>query len=289
MRRLLVLVLLVMIAPALWAAGEKLPIWRVSSGDATVVLLGSVHLAYSEIYPLRDEIVEAFDQADTLVVEVDVTGPRALEIQQMILQRGMLPPDQTLDQLLSEPVWKALKKYLRSRGLPVEGFLGLHPALVVSTLGTMRLMELGMRPDMGIDQHFLKLARDNKPIVELETAEQQLELLMGFPDADLLMEQTLIQLGEIDLGIRAIYEAWKVGDAQQLNQLLLEDDLAGDPRFRELYELMFDRRNYAMAEKIEAYLAGGENSFVVVGAGHLVGSRGIIAILEQRGFELWQM
>jgi uncharacterized protein YbaP (TraB family) len=253
------------------------------------VLLGSVHLAFPEIYPLRAEIEEAFAAADKLVVEVDMTGPNAIEIQQMIFRRGVLPPGQTLEQQLSEPVWNDLEKYLRSRGLPVEGFMGLRPALVVTTLSTMRLMELGMRPDLGIDQHFLDLARDNKPIVELESAEQQLELLLGFPNADLLMEQTLRQLDEIDLGIRAIYEAWKAGDAAQLNRLLLEDDLATEPRFQSLYAAIFDRRNYAMTDQIGAYLRGSESYFVVVGAGHLVGPKGIIALLEQRGFQPRQM
>ena len=123
----------------------------------------------------------------------------------------------------------------------------------------------------------------------METAEQQLELLLGFSNGDLLMEQTLRQLDEIDLGIQAIYEAWKAGDTARLNRLLLEDDLATEPRFQALYEAMFDRRNYAMTDQIGAYLHGSESYFVVVGAGHLVGPKGIIALLEQRGFQPLQM
>ncbi|MEH6582806.1 MAG: TraB/GumN family protein [Halioglobus sp.] len=285
----ILLVLCLLFTGRLWAAGDRLPIWKVTTGQAEIVLLGSVHLAFANIYPLRPEIETAFDRADTLVVEVDVGGPNALAIQQTMLQRGLLPEGETLPGQLSAPVWKSLEHYLQSRGLPLEGFMSLQPGLVVATLSTMRLMEMGMRPDMGIDQHFLGLARHRKPILELETAQQQIDLLLGFPDQDLLMEQTLMQLDEIDLHIRPIYEAWKMGDAARLSELLLEDELAQEPRFQPLYEAMFDRRNEAMTEHLVGYLQGSGSYFVVVGAGHLVGQKGIISLLEQRGFDVQQL
>ena len=270
----------------LWAAGEKLPVWKVTGGNAEVVLLGSVHLAFADIYPLRSEIEDAFANSDQLVVEVDVGAHNARAMQQMLLQRGILPEGELLSGQLSQPVWLALQRYLKSRALPLEGFVTMHPALVVTTLTTMRLMELGMRPELGIDRHFLDMARGNKPVLELETAQQQFDLLLSFSQVDLLMEQALTQLDEIDLYIRPIYEAWKAGDADALSHLLVEDELSREPRFRPIFDAVFDQRNYAMTEKIEAYLDGSGRYFVVVGAGHLVGQKGIIALLKQRGFDV---
>lgn len=289
MQRLLILLLCFGFYPLSWGAGERLPIWRFSAGEADVVLLGSVHMAFHDIYPLRQEIEDAYAAAEHLVVEVDIGGANALAIQQSILQRGLLPEGELLSEQLSESAWKALEKYLRSRGLPVEGFQALRPGLVVLTLTTMRLMEMGMDPELGIDQHFLKAARGHKPILELETAQQQIDLLLGFPDANLIVEQTVGQLNSIDLYMRPIYEAWKAGDASALNRLLLEDELAREPRYAVFYEAMFDRRNDAMANKIADYLAGSGRYFVVVGAGHLVGEKGIIALLERRGFRARQL
>ena len=279
-------ILCILLAQPLWAAGEPLPVWKIGKGQAQVVLLGSVHLAFADIYPLRPAIEDAFASADKLVVEVDVGGPNALALHQMLLQRGTLPAGQSLPDQLSPPVWEALQTYLRSRGLPLEGFVRLHPALVVTTLSTMRLMELGMRPELGIDQHFLDVARDRKPILELETAQQQFDLLLDFPDPNFLVEQTLVQLDEIDLYLRPIYEAWKAGDAERLNQLLLEDELAREPRFQLIIEAMFDRRNEAMSQQIESYLEGVGSYFVVVGAGHLVGDHGIVSLLRKRCFKV---
>ncbi len=284
MLRIVLLLALSLSIPA-WGAGEPLLIWRVKHADTNLYLLGSVHVAFAEIYPLRDEIEMAFQQSDTLVVEVDIGGEGAQEIQQLLLQHGMQPPGQSLETSLSPETWDALSAYLRSRALPPEMFLNLRPGLVATTLSTLRLAELGMHADLGIDQHFLEQARRSKDIVELETVEQQVSLLLDFPEPDLLMAQTLNQLDEVDLYIRPIYDAWRLGDAEELNRLLLQDERESNPEFEPIYRRMFDDRNTQMTHKIVDMLNGEGRYFVVVGAGHLVGETGIIAQLEAQGFK----
>ena len=77
--------------------------------------------------------------------------------------------------------------------------------------------------------------------------------------------------------------SWKRGDAAALNKLVIEDELAKNPEYGELFERMFDDRNHDMTEKILALQREGGTYFVVVGAGHLVGKEGIIALLARQG------
>ncbi|MEH6516409.1 MAG: TraB/GumN family protein [Halioglobus sp.] len=285
MIRILLLAVALLSSRQAWTAGEPLLAWRVASPTSELYLLGSVHVAFEDIYPLREEIETAFSQSSTLVVEVDIGGDGALEIQQLLLERGALPPGESLEQSLSPATWEALLKYLRSRALPPEVFVGLKPALVATTLSNIRLAELGMHSELGIDQHFLNQARGSKNIVELETAQEQVSLLLDFPQPDLLMVQTLTQLDEIDSFIRPIYDAWRLGDSEKLNSLLLEDERQQHPEFELIYQRMFDDRNGRMTSRIVEMLATQGSYFVVVGAGHLVGETGIIAQLEQRGYQ----
>jgi uncharacterized protein YbaP (TraB family) len=284
-----VLLLCVVLASPVWAAGERLLAWQIQGQNAQVVLLGSVHMAYPEIYPLRDALEQAFAEADKLVVEVDIGGANTLAIQQLMLERGMLPEGESLQQYLLPQTWADLQYYLSSRGLPVDMFARLRPGLVVTTLSSMRIAELGMRPELGIDRHFLDRAKDKKPIMELESVQQQIELLLAFPEPDLLISQTLVQLDEIDLYLRPIYDAWRAGDPQLLNRLLLVDEQERNPQFQPVYDLFFVQRNRAMTEKIDSYLRGKGSYFVVVGAGHLVGDEGIISLLLQRGYRAQQL
>jgi uncharacterized protein YbaP (TraB family) len=271
------------------SAGERLFFYEVESAGAKVWLLGSIHLARPDIYPLRAEIQEAFAASDSLVVEVDIGGGNELAIQQMMLTRGTYPSGETVQQHLSAKTWNDLQIALRQFGLPVEVMAQFKPGMLVTTLSTMHMMKLGLAPEFGVDRHFLMSARGSKEILELETIEQQIDMLMDFPDEELLVKQTLEQLDQMDLIMSELVSAWKSGDSVKLERLIIDDDLARDPRYRKLHERMFDERNRKMVSKVDGYLKRGGTYFVVVGAGHLVGDVGMIDLLKRRGYQPRQL
>ena len=265
------------------AAGERLLFWEVETKRATVYLLGSMHLATADIYPLRDEIMQAYESADKLAVELDIGGARSAEIQQRMLMRGQYPPGTSLQDDLSPETWQELAARLESNGLPPAMMQTLKPGLVATTLSTVEMMKLGLNPEQGVDRFFLDRARGVKPIVELETVDQQLDVVLDTPQPDLLVRQTLDQLVDLESIMDRLVNAWKRGDARALAKLVIEDELAAHPEYRELHKRMFDDRNLRMTDRIVEMQQAGGRYFVVVGAGHLVGDQGIVAMLQRRG------
>ncbi len=282
LKKLLLCVLLLVSLP-LQAAGERLLFWHVSTVRAEVWLLGSMHLARPDIYPLREEIRQAFAASDALVVEVDIGGANELLIQQLMLERGTYRGDETIRDHLSPTTWQALQERLQQSGLPPAAMERMKPGLVVTTLAAIEMMKMGLSPDHGVDRHFLDQARAEKTILELETIEQQLDLILNFPDADLLVRQTLIEMDSLEATMKQLVDYWKRGDAEGLRRLVLDDELSRHPEFRPLMERMYDHRNRAMTDRIVGMQQRGGRYFVVVGAGHLLGDQGIIALLEKRG------
>ena len=57
-------------------------------------------------------------------------------------------------------------------------------------------------------------------------------------------------------------------------------DLEKGKRF---YEKLLGGRNQPMFRKIRKLLADGRTHFIVVGAGHLIGERGLLRMLEEAG------
>jgi len=55
-----------------------------------------------------------------------------------------------------------------------------------------------------------------------------------------------------------------------------------------VFDALFTKRNATMAAKIEGYLKETGEFFVVVGAGHLVGEKGIVELLKRKGFPVEQ-
>lgn len=64
-------------------------LWRVTSEDNTVYLLGSLHLLRGEHYPLSNVIEKAFEESKVLVLEVDLGVMSDPTTQLMMLTKGM--------------------------------------------------------------------------------------------------------------------------------------------------------------------------------------------------------
>jgi uncharacterized protein YbaP (TraB family) len=101
----------------------------------------------------------------------------------------------------------------------------------------------------------------------------------------------LVTLQELDKGARsleAIVAAWREGDAETIDALLNETLHAG-PELERIYRLLLVDRNVAMADKITAFMQQNKTVFVVVGAGHLVGEKGLVELFKKKGYQVEQL
>ena len=98
-----------------------------------------------------------------------------------MLRAGTLPADQTLQQQVSPATWSAVEAYLAGGGyLPASAVQRMQPWFFALTVAVMEMQRVGMDPQLGVEQHFMRaLERDGKPGMGLETIEQQLALFSG--------------------------------------------------------------------------------------------------------------
>ena len=268
----------------------KLFLWKATSKTNTVYLLGSIHVASPEFYPLPDEIEKAFAQSRALVVEVDLTKVNQEELKGQLLQKGMYPGREVVGNHLPKVTYERLRQYLTNKGLEPAMMEKFKPWALAVTITMLEVQSLGYESELGIDQHFLKNAVDRK-IVELESADEQVNVLSGLPEkleAEFLAS-TLDSADKTADLMKKTVAAWKAGDAEALEKLLGKDVIADRPELRGVYTRLLDDRNEKMARKIEPLLKGKDPAFVVVGAGHLLGPKGILKLLEKRGFAVEQV
>lgn len=268
-------------------------LWKATADDGnTAYLLGSIHVARPDFYPLAPEIEQAFEDSKVLAVEVDVLKVDAAALQQVMLTKGMYQGGGSLADDVSADTLKAFRAHCESSGLPAPALEKFRPWAVAITVAMMELQKLGYKPELGVDHHFLTKAHDaKKPVVELETAAAQIELLSGFGKEleDKFLLQTLVGLDDLDQTMETAVVAWKAGDAERLQEEMLDKSLREAPEAKPVFEKLFDERNVKMAEKIDGFLKGDEQHFVVVGAGHMLGEKGIVKLLEDKGYTVEQM
>jgi uncharacterized protein YbaP (TraB family) len=277
------IILLVSVSLTAFAENDKGLLWKVKTEQNTLYLFGSMHVAKPDLYPLRAEILDAFNSSNNLVVEVNIQNHDMLALQQWMAQHAYYPSDDSIKNHISAETWQRLLAFMQSNNLPPEALIQQRPGLLMVTLGMIELMKLGLDPSLGLDLHFLQQA-EGKTIIELETMQSQMELLLNIPDSDLALLQTLDDLEILDEVMSELTQAWKRGDEKALAKMLIEDVLSENPEYQPIYDALFFNRNRTMVNKIEAMLKQQNIYFVVVGAGHLVGEQGIIDILNKKGY-----
>jgi uncharacterized protein YbaP (TraB family) len=270
-----------------FAVQAKSFFWKAQSPSTTVYLLGSIHFAKSDIYPLDKNIEAAFDKASYLVVELDQKQLDQDNMRRHILKHGMYEKPDSVESHISESTLKLLKDYLERYDMPLRGYNRMKPGFLAMTLSIAHVIRLGYLPDNGIDMYFLKKAQDKK-VVQLETYADQLDLFFDMPDEELFLKHTLSQFEDIEQQIEETVTAWKNGDTEQMVKNVLIEPQQEYPELQEVYKKIYTDRNLKMAKKISQFLQHNEIYFVVVGAGHLIGDQGIINLLKNRGYKVTQ-
>lgn len=287
---LIVTLMLAVLQPAL-AAEDRGLLLKAHKGEQTVYLLGSIHLADETFYPLRKEMITAYENSDALVVEADILKAESdTTLQQQIMQESLYPPEDNLKNHLSADVYQQLQGWLKQRNIPEPIFNRQRPAIAMITLSMVEMQLRGLNPQLGIDRHFLLRAHENsKPVLELESVIEQLRMLNRLDNPDLYLKQTLEQLAEMDEFVPRMKTSWKNGNIDALYQLVIAEGLEEHPEFASLYDALFFQRNRTMAASIQKMSKNHSALFVIVGAGHLVGEKSVTDLLQKQGFEISQI
>jgi uncharacterized protein YbaP (TraB family) len=159
--------------------------------------------------------------------------------------------------------------------------------MVSITIETIALQQLGFDPAHGIDKHFRDAATAaGKRFVALETAEEQIGFLDGLSPGtqDAMLKESVEGIQAEQTEIRALARAWRAGDAATVERIALKG-LSESP---EVYNALLRDRNRRWVPQIESCVQT-RACFVVVGAAHLVGPEGLVALLKARGYAVEQL
>jgi uncharacterized protein YbaP (TraB family) len=269
------------------AAQAKTFAWKVTGKGGVVYLVGSVHLLSKDFYPLNPAIEAAYKDADLLVEEVDMAEMLDPTAQMGFLTRGMLPSATPLDKVISASTYALVTKRAADLGLPAEPFKLLKPWLVALMLVQAEWQKAGFDPELGLDKHFYDQAKaEGKTTQGLETAAYQISRLddMTMEQQEHLLSESLKDLDAEKANMARLVESWRAGDAPGVERIVLSE-LKQEPL---LYQRLLVERNRNWIPKIEALFARPRHALVVVGAAHLVGPDGLIAILRAKGYTVEQ-
>jgi len=257
--------------------------YQISKGDRQHWLLGSIHAGTTAIYPLPAAIERAWSQSQALVLEVDITNIPPAQLQGLSALTQLGNGERLQDQLPATLYQRTLMAGTRL-GLNETMLAPLRPWFAAITLTQAAMARSNFKSELGIDQHFAaRAAKEGKPVVGFETLLEQLSYLASVGDNQTLMlASTLDELPMLESGFAAVMKAWQQGDEATLINLLKEE-MAPPALQSWLEQTLLAERNHNWLAKWQNLP---EESFIVVGALHLYGDQGLLALLERQGWRI---
>jgi uncharacterized protein YbaP (TraB family) len=268
--------------------GHPVTLWQINGASNAVYLLGSIHLLRAEDHPLPAIIDTAYEDAEVIVMELDMDDLDPAYTQAAFNNAGVMNDGTTLRDLMGDDLYADAEASAKRIDVPLEMLAQSEPWLAAMTVELMMLYRVGFDPMLGVEMTMTsRAAADGKPIEGLETVDEQLGFLDGLPleaQREMLL-QTLAQAADFRESIDGLIRAWRHGDTGTLERQLLE----GIEQQPALHEALIVDRNRRWARSIAAWLDHDRDYLVVVGALHLVGDEGVPALLDQAGYEIRQL
>jgi len=279
-------------AVPMWAAAASSNgaglVYQVEGPNGRFYLAGSMHLLHAERASLPAPLERAYRNSASIVMEIDTDDGDAQDAGARLLEAAQLAPDASLQALLGEARWNTVRTALAEAGFDAERASRFEPwglALLLTQAGFARQ---GYTSAAGVEQQLTERARrDGKPISGLETAAMQIALLDGL-DMNVqrqMLDLTLEEVQEMPQMLDELEDAWRAGDLQRLEALLLE----GYRQMPELYTALLVERNRRWVSQIRAWPTTSPPRLVLVGALHLVGEQGLPALLQRAGYTVQRL
>lgn len=260
-------------------------------------IVGTSHMASAQFANKIKGISQAINETDQVYGEVDTDSMVMTTVKRRIERASSLPYGKTLRDVLTGPQYARVNNTLREllgagfENPEVNSRMGkLTPGALATQISTLMYLQAHMGefdPMNLIDDYFQKVAKHNgEPVGALETIDFQISLLYTSTSMERQIEQLMCVINNRNFIVECMEAA---------NEAYHDEDLAGvkaamderignscDSTPEEEARLIYDR-NIAWCAAMPAIMASKPTLFAV-GAGHLPGDKGVLALLKAAGY-----
>jgi len=273
-------------------ANTEAMLWKIEKdGLAPSYLFGTMHLSDPRIAQLTDRQKALIAQSKAVALEVADISDKALTAAMANVGHMLVYSDgASLSAQLSSDEFKTVQRLVTQAGMPEAASGVLKPWLISLLLATSDCERKQVASGAKVldSQVADQAQKDGVEIKGLETIEQQFESLASISDAE--------QIAMLKVGLRyadrsddmmetitQMYLRRDIGAAMPFQIALAVESGVPASAFDGFKTALLIDRNVRMRDAAEPLLQNG-SAFIAVGALHLVGSTGLVALLRERGY-----
>lgn len=290
-RNILSLALLVVVTAVPAVAGE-MPfsqgrLWRVENGaGATSWVVGTMHSADPAVATPWPALRQTMNRVDSVTVELVLDDTAVVA-----MRRAMTLDDgRTLGEIAGPKRMDRIEAVGATYGIPVEALQQFRPwavNMIFSTPPSELKRQAAGQPML---DNVLRNYGESRglQIYGIETIKEQIAIFADYSEKDqlALLDMTLGMQSEIQSQFDDLREAWLAGDLARLYKSAMEVPPGADTALLdEFIRRLVHERNRRMANRIAPVLDQG-NGLIAVGALHLPGDDGLLALLQKKGYRI---
>lgn len=274
------------------AEPAHMPFYVATNGTTTIYLLGTLHIGdpsdYPSSQPFRAPILAALAASPMLALELSPDD--LIASQEDVSKYGVCSYD-CLPRLLPAPLWRKLTARLRRNEGALAGIRRTRPWLAALLVETYSSLAAGLQTEYGTEAQLQNVyLRLRGKVVGLETLAEQMRAFTNLTLAQQreMLEQDLQQTpAETVADVKALHRLWRIGDADAIaawssaksERLASSSSVARSLDNRIVYD-----RNRRFTSRMVQLAAPNKPVFVAIGALHLGGPKGVLALLQRQGF-----
>jgi uncharacterized protein len=258
---------------------EKSLLYEISSNGLTQpsYIYGTIHIICKDDFVMTEATKQKFSATQQVYLELDMDDPKMMP---EMMKSMYMTDGSTLKTLLSEADYQKVSQFFKDS---LKTNIGTMDKMKPFILSSMTIPKLIACPSQSYEETFVKMAKnENKEVLGLETVQEQFGALdkMGMKkQADLMLVKMIENWNEGKQELKQLITDYKNQDVEALyadmaDSKTMDAEFEGD---------LLANRNQNWIPKIQK-ITKEKPTFFAVGAGHLGGKKGVIALLRESGF-----
>ncbi len=271
--------------------------WKATRGDATLHLIGTMHLADPRLDAPLGRLKPTVESADLLLLEMTNEDELALQNRLTTDPSLLLMPDATLPELLTEDQWDQMSEALNARGVPPFMAARFQPWYVSILLAIPPCAAQGDLSEGGMDARIEEIAETQGiPSAALEDVETIFAAFSNQPrqtQIDMMLSSLVDPAINEDLFATMLASYFDEAPAEgwAMSTILAErySPVASDAAaaiFATMEQALLIDRNRAWIPVLIEATETHDTVVAAFGAAHLPGQDGVLALLQAEGFTL---
>ncbi|MBV6443728.1 MAG: hypothetical protein EPGJADBJ_05514 [Saprospiraceae bacterium] len=269
---------------------EKSLVWQISGNGLKKpsYLYGTIHLIPKNEFEFPPAAREGLDNVQRVTFEIDMKEMTNLRTQIGLMSKAFMAGGKTLKDLMSADDYAFVKGKMSEKGLPGGMFERMKPMFLSTLFSTDDEGGLSSNSRMtSVEMELYRMARRRKlESAGLETAAYQMAIFDSIPydaQAKMLVE-SLRSTEASESGEDELSKMLKMYRDQDINAM---QTMIGDAQYGmgDYEDILLKNRNHNWIPAMGRMMREKPTLFAV-GAGHLGGENGVVALLRKEGYKV---